>query len=200
MSHAQTDSDLDRLLVAIRNGDGDAFTEWARAATPRLAGRLRPFASRIDTDMIVQETLLRVWTHAGGFVPDGRRNALLRFAFRTARNLAIDELRRTRREPQPIEDVERLTHVVDESASGQPDPALRRILAAGMAKLPPRPRAALGARLGRRGALPDSVLAAQSGMRLNTFVQNVVRARRLLAAHLAACGADPAALLGTAHP
>jgi DNA-directed RNA polymerase specialized sigma24 family protein len=198
MSHDEIRADLDRYLQPIREGDCDAFAAWAGTASPRLVRRLQPLASVIDTETIVQETFLRVWQKAAGFTPDGQRNALLRFAFRTARNLAIDELRRMRREPRPlpIDDVVRLAGVTQPEAA---DPALRRIIAAGIEKLPPRPKAALGARLGRYAASHDSILAARSGMRANTFVQNVVRARRLMAKHLAACGVDSAMLLGTAR-
>jgi DNA-directed RNA polymerase specialized sigma24 family protein len=48
-------------------------------------------------------------------------------------------------------------------------------------RLPPQPRRALDARLLGAGGVPDRTLAERLGVRLNTFLQNVTRARRLLA-------------------
>lgn len=194
--------DLDRLLAPIQAGDRGAFAEWVTLATPCLVRRLYPYAPAIDPQEILQETLLRLWQQAPRFVPDGQPNAFLRFAVRCARNLACDGLRRSRRAPQPVGDLTLSPAAERQLATEplEPDPALRRLLKAGLARLPAGPRAALEARLGGRAALPDSVLAARLGMRPNTFVQNIVRARRRLASYLAAAGVDAAAALGTACP
>jgi RNA polymerase sigma-70 factor (ECF subfamily) len=61
-----------------------------------------------------------------------------------------------------------------------PDPLLRRLIAVCLSLLPTQPRRALEGRLRSGGAEPDAALAAGVGMRLNTFLQNVGRARRLL--------------------
>jgi RNA polymerase sigma-70 factor (ECF subfamily) len=65
-----------------------------------------------------------------------------------------------------------------------PDPFLRQRIEACLAELKGQPRAAVQARLTSGGAEADEQLALRLGMRLNTFLQNVTRARRLLAACL----------------
>lgn len=57
-------------------------------------------------------------------------------------------------------------------------------------ELPEKPAAALMARLHAGGCDPDEVLAERLGMRLNTFLQNFTRARKLLAECLEARGVD----------
>ena len=51
-----------------------------------------------------------------------------------------------------------------------------------------RPLAALRARLANGHRLPDHEVASQIGMKVNTLLQNVVRARRQLAACLESKG------------
>lgn len=171
-------SNLDVHLDAIRAGDASAFGHWAAGAEARLRLSLTSFASVVDTEAVVQETLLRIWQCAPRFEPDGRDNALLRFAIRCARNVAVSEVRREgRRAPEPPE-LEEEVHPLE------PDPALRRVIAKCREALPARPGQVLQLRLERGGLAPDRELAASLGMRLNTFLQNVGRARKLLASCL----------------
>jgi RNA polymerase sigma-70 factor (ECF subfamily) len=142
---------------------------------------LRRFAAHVDTECVMQETLLRVWQVAPRHAPDGRPNSLLRLAARIARNLAIDQARRW----YPDADV---SHGDDpDGIAGIPDPApppdpiLRERLLDCLRRLPRRPSAALHARLDSAGGASDHHLAASLHMTLNTFLQNVTRARRLLA-------------------
>lgn len=65
-------SDLDSFLPAILAGDVDAFGYWVAGAEARLRNSLRHFAAVVDTEAVVQETLLRVWQVAPRFVSDGR--------------------------------------------------------------------------------------------------------------------------------
>jgi len=168
--------DLDEHLPAIAGGDADAFARWLAAAEAPLRRSLRTFAANVDTEAVLQESLLRVWQVAPRCEPDGRPNGLLRLAQRVARNLAIDALRRQRAahvellegdlptiEPQPVDE-----HVRD---------TLRRC----RNKLPERPAQALDARLHDRELRNDRELASALDMQLNTFLQNITRARRLLA-------------------
>jgi DNA-directed RNA polymerase specialized sigma24 family protein len=179
--------DLDEHLAAIQAGDADAFERWVAAAEATVRLALRSFAARVDTEAVLQETLLRVWQVAPRFVPDGRPNALVRLAVRTARNLAISDVRRAsgpvRRDGDPA--VETVTVTV-----AAPDPLLRRAIEECRAELPARPAQALAARLGSGGVEADEVLAGRLAMRLNTFLQNVTRARRLLADCLRRRGID----------
>jgi DNA-directed RNA polymerase specialized sigma24 family protein len=62
-----------------------------------------------------------------------------------------------------------------------PDPLLRRLIRDCLASLAGPPRRALMLRIANAGGAPDRALAEQARMRLNTFLQNVSRARRQIA-------------------
>jgi DNA-directed RNA polymerase specialized sigma24 family protein len=175
--------DLDVHLPAILTGDTRAFGRWMAGAEGTIRDTLRSFATVIDVEAILQEALLRVWQVATRFVPDGKPNGLLRLGIRIARNLAISEVRRTKSRPVPEADLERAL-MMEEQADATPDPLLRDVLERCRDKLPEKPRLALDVRLSfesREGGRDDISLAAQVGMRVNTFLQNFTRARRLLA-------------------
>jgi RNA polymerase sigma-70 factor (ECF subfamily) len=176
-------TDLDLHLPAIAAGEKRAFGRWLAAAEPGLRAGLRPFAAKVDVESILQEALLRTWQVAPRVEPDGKPNALLRLAHRIARNLAISHLRGTRLEgldggeaEQPVEPRE-------------PDPLLAKLVRRCLEALPPRPRAAFQARLEARGGAEDGTLAERLRMTLNTFLQNVTRARKLMEECLHAKGA-----------
>jgi RNA polymerase sigma-70 factor (ECF subfamily) len=174
-------SDLDQHLSDISAGDPDAFASWVAAAEPRLRASLASFATRVDTEAVLQECLLRVWQTAPRFEHDGRPDGLLRLGIRIARNLAVSEMRRRR---------VRLAHIeqlAQAAATAQNPPTessrgLAEIVEKCRERLPPKPRAALDMRL-EGEARPDADLAAALGMKLNTFLQNIRRARL----HLAEC-------------
>jgi len=188
--------DLDRHLPAIAAGDPDAFERWVAGAEPRIRGSLSSFAAAVDAEAVVQETLLRAWQVAPRFRPDGRPNGFLRVAVRIARNLAVSDLRARGRDVP--EDDAGLARLLDALAAAElpewPDPHLRRLIEACREKLADRPRAALEARLQAGGTEPDAALAARLRMRLNTFLQNVTRARKALAECLKRGGVDVEAL------
>jgi RNA polymerase sigma-70 factor (ECF subfamily) len=168
--------DLDAFLPGIVARDTSAFGRWMSGAEAPIRDSLRSFAARVDVEAIVQETLLRVWRVAPRFVPDGRPNGLLRLGVRVARNLAVSELRRTRATPAADDELERAAEIAEPDA---PDPMLRKIIEGCRERLPDKPREALEARL--TALASDAELAAQANMRLNTFLQNFGRARRMLA-------------------
>jgi RNA polymerase sigma-70 factor (ECF subfamily) len=185
--------DLDEHLPRIVAGEVGAFGFWMAGAEARLRDSLRSFAVRVDVEAVVQETLLRVWQTAPRFVADGRENGLLRLAVRVARNLAVSELRRYRAEPMEIDALEREAEAFDPIGSEAPrarDPLLARRIDDCLKRLPRQPGRALGARLEGLGVEPDETLAAGLGMRTNTFLQNVTRARKLIAECLARHGVD----------
>jgi DNA-directed RNA polymerase specialized sigma24 family protein len=186
--------DLDIHLAAIIGGDTRAFAAWLAGAEPPVRDSLRSFARAIDVEAVLQETLLRVWQVAPRFVLDGRANGLLRLAIRIGRNLAVSEVRRTRATPTDGDDLEAALAAAEVPAP--PDPMLRRAIGECRDKLPPRPRQALDARLTGAGGHDDDHLAASLGMRLNTFLQNVTRARQLLADCLARRGVTVALEIG----
>ena len=184
----------DELLGAIAAGDTVAFAGWLGAAEGRLRESLRSFAARVDVEAVLQETLLRVWQVAPRVVSDGRPDALLRLGIRIARNLAISELRRMRLEPLEMEALERLAETDDGLSAATrelfSDPMLRLAIEECRGRLPRKPAEALQARLDSAGAEPDDRLAERLRMRRNTFLQNITRARRLLAECLRRRGID----------
>jgi RNA polymerase sigma-70 factor (ECF subfamily) len=169
--------DLDVHLSAIVAGDADAFARWLAGAEMPVRLSLASFAAVVDVEAVVQESLLRVWQVAPRFEPDGNPNGLLRFGVRIARNLAVSELRRTKTRPVEPADLEDHREV----RASEPDPMLRRAILECRDKLPAKPREVLDARLHSAGSDDDLTLAEALGMRLNTFLQNFSRARKLLA-------------------
>lgn len=171
--------DLDEQLPMIVLGDAAAFGRWLAGAEAPLRESLRPFAARIDTEAVLQESLLRVWQVAPRHAPDGRPNSLFRLAIRITRNLAVDEVRRARKAPVPEEDIDAAAEAA--AVSSGPDPFLRRAILDCKESLPAKPAEVLDARLQSGGTEPDQTIAERLGMRLNTFLQNFTRARKMLA-------------------
>ena len=171
----------EQLLASIIAGDPEAFGHWVAGVEPSLRKSLRPFAAMVDTEAALQEGLLRVWQVAPRFVPDGRPNALLRFAVTTTRNAAVSELRRSAPSKDQLEALEHELAALEAGQPSAPDPFLRAAIAECRQKLPRQPAAALEQRLASGGGDDDAVLAARLGMKPNTFLQNFTRARKLLA-------------------
>jgi DNA-directed RNA polymerase specialized sigma24 family protein len=127
---------------------------------------------------------------AGGPALRAGRQAdgLLRLASRIVRNLAISEARRFRTVPTGFDDGGPLEPTI--GPANLPDTAVRAAFSLCRDKLPARPRAAIDARLQADGAQDDHQLAEALRMRTNTFLQNITRARRLLADCLRRAGID----------
>jgi len=170
---------LDAAFRLARSGDRAAFAEWMGMLEIPLRRSLRRWARAVDVEVVVQETFLRMWLIAcdSDRVLEGD-SASLKFAFRVSRNVALEEMRRCRNDR--FVDLETLDNLPEGRVEiDPPDPALARALRTCLAKLPAKPLAAISARL-REGCLPDRRLAEGLRMKLNTFLQNIVRARRLL--------------------
>lgn len=184
-------ADLDRYLSAIVAGDAAAFGQWVAGVEPQVRESLRPFATSVDAEAVLQEALLRIWQTAPRFAADGRPNGLLRLAVRIARNLAVSELRKIKTDPTEDQELERaLARLEAYEVREGPDPLLRRLVEDCRQRLPGKPALALAQRLQSAGGEPDATLAERVGMRLNTFLQNVTRARRLMAQCLKRRGVD----------
>ncbi len=179
--------DLDIHVPGIVSGDADAFGAWMSHAEPVLRDNLRSFAAKVDTEAVLQETLLRLWQVAPRFRADGRPNGLLRLGFRISKNLAISENRRIH--TSPVEPAQ-IAETLEAPPSGTPDPILRRVIELCRSKLPKKPALALAARLGSGGGEPDETLAERLGMTKNTFLQNFGRARKFLMQCLKREGVD----------
>ncbi len=168
---------LDRLFTAARSGDTDAFARWMSLVEIPLRRALSRFSRHVDVEVVVQETLLRMWILAND--PDRQlegENAPIRFANVVARNVAEEELRRSR--PTLAVEVDHLD-VLPEGRIDPilPDPALKKRIRESIERLPGKLRSAILARI-REIHLPDKHLAEALRIKLNTFLQSVVRARR----------------------
>lgn len=88
----------EELMVLIGTGDPEAYallyTRYHQPLHRHLLGMLRDTEAAAD---VLQETLLRAWTHADQWDGRGTPRAWL---FRTATNLALNHIRAARRRPQ----------------------------------------------------------------------------------------------------
>jgi RNA polymerase sigma-70 factor (ECF subfamily) len=85
-------------MHGVRERDAGAFEELcARYREPLRRHLLRMLRDADTAEDLLQETLLRVWTHAGQW--DGR-GAPRGWLFRVATNLALNHVRAQRRRPQ----------------------------------------------------------------------------------------------------
>lgn len=186
-------NNLDIYHSAIAQREKWAFAQWMAGTEHRLRQSLARFARDVDTEAVMQETLLRVWQVAPKFEPDGRPDGLLRLAIRIARNLAISELRRQRPHAALPADLEG-------EAEAPPDhdaaDALREAIEQCFELLPRAPREAMQARLRGAGSR-DEALAESIGMKPNTFFQNIRRARLALLRCLSGRGIRLGPGLGT---
>jgi RNA polymerase sigma factor (sigma-70 family) len=168
---------LEAVFIAARSGDREAFARWAGMMELPLRRALGRFARHVDVEVVVQETFLRMWILANDLsrVLEGE-NASARFAFTVARNVAFEQLRKSRTgQFVNIDDID----PPDLGLEPLSDPALDKKIRACIEELPKQPRDALNARA-EEGHIPDKQLAEKLRMKLNTFLQNVVRARKLV--------------------
>jgi DNA-directed RNA polymerase specialized sigma24 family protein len=178
---------IDDLFARVCRGEHAAFGDWLAEVEIPLRRSLAPWARAVDVESVIQETLLRMWLYAqdrGGELEG--ENASLRWAVGMARNVARNEARRFGRETYlPPEDLP----PVEVHPEPPSDPGLGRIIRACLDALTGRPRQALLARLAQGHDTPDRTLAASLRMKVNTFRQNIARARRQVAACLRERGA-----------
>ena len=89
-------NDDDQRMIRLQEGDADAFDEIVVAWQGPLYGFfLKNTRDAQQAEDLVQDTLLRLYRKAWDYLPTGRFKAWL---FRIARNLLIDNVRRTRRD------------------------------------------------------------------------------------------------------
>jgi len=178
-------TEIDTEFVSARlpaPGGVEGFARWASLVERPLRASLRRFARAVDVEVVMQETLLRMWLVA----QDASRsfhgeNASLRFALRVGRNVALEEVRRTR--------AERWVAIEDLQASEEPslppapvrDDGYLHAIRECIERLAGPAKTALLARLHGAHRFSDRYLASMIGMQPNTFLQNIVRARRSIA-------------------
>jgi RNA polymerase sigma factor (sigma-70 family) len=178
MTDRSAEASIDDLFSRVREGDVEAFSAWYARVGLRVRESLRSFAREVDVEAVMQEAMLTLWKIAPRLDLKGE-NASLRYAIRVARTGALMEIRKRRGVTrEEIEAVESYEEGRREPALPN-DPGLRRAIEECLGRLPSKPRAALGARLRSMGG-PDAGLAASLKMSTNTYLQNIVRARRAL--------------------
>ena len=132
------DSD-EALMARVARGDERAFRELASRHLPPMLGLARRIlGNAADAEDVVQEAMLRVWTYA----PRWRPLALFRtWLTRVVVNLCIDRKRRA-----PWVELEAAGEIIDPAphAGAKAERDERdRMVAAGIAQLPARQRAAI---------------------------------------------------------
>ena len=191
MPEIKTGTDPDAAFLRACAGDRDSFADWMGAVEAPIRRSLSRFARAVDVESVMQETFLRMWVYAQDRGTELRGpNAAMRFAIGMARNVARSEARRTGRvtflPPEELPEVE-----------VQPDPlpdlGLRQAIVDCLGRLKGKPLEALRVRISM-SAVGDRELARAVGMTLNTFLQNVVRARRAVAECLKRRGIEVEAL------
>ncbi len=178
--------DIDLLWAEACLGDREAFVDWMGRVERPIHRSLARYARAVDTESVVQEALLRMWhlsKQDGGSLSG--ENASLRWCIGITRNLARNLARRHRREHLlPEED---MPEGDDGAAPPLPDPFLRELIQRCIEALPAALKRAILVRieLGHRLAAEQ---AQRARMTVNTFHQNVTRARRGLDACLETSG------------
>ena len=185
----QDESD-DALMRRAGAGDKAAFAVLVRRHLARAtAVAQRIVANRSDAEEIVQETFLRCWQKAPEWLPandraaeDGSGRAQIgTWLYRVLVNLCLDR----RRRPRPVE-LEAAAEVADERADGFDARAASetsRRVAAAMAALPDRQRAALA--LCYFEGLGNIEAAAALAVSVGALESLLVRGRRALKESLA---------------
>jgi RNA polymerase sigma-70 factor, ECF subfamily len=140
----RTQSDL---LAAAQAGDEGAFRLLVEPYRHALGVHCyRMLGSALDTEDLVQETLVRAWRALGGFEP---RAQIQTWLYRIATNACLDELKRRPRRPEPLDPFPDVP--VDEASAPTYDPEARYAIREGMElallraiqELPGRQRAVL---------------------------------------------------------
>jgi DNA-directed RNA polymerase specialized sigma24 family protein len=184
-------SEIDELYEQARSGDAMAFGMWAGRVERPVRASLWRFAAVADLEVVMQETLLRMWLIATRTdkVLEGE-NASLRMAIAVARNVAREEMRGAKLgRLVPIDDIDHTPELTVEPAP-DPDPGLARAIRECIQKLPMGLQSTLVARIDEGHARPDRDIAAGLKLTLNTFLQRIVRARRRLADCLSGKGVE----------
>lgn len=172
-------TDDEVLMRAIQAGDSHAYNSAVRQHIKPLSHyAFRMLGNSKDTEDIVQETLLRLWTHAQSWKPD--KAGISTWLHRIAHNLCIDYLRKDKSSvnSQLSEDLES-----SDSPSQAPEreerlEALREALRA----LPERQRSAII--LSHYQGFSNREIAEVMGITVDALESILARARRGLRTQL----------------
>lgn len=169
----------DELVERARLGDSAALDDLLRRHHPRLhAVCFRVLGRRSDADDAAQNALVSIVRNLDSF--DGR-SSFSTWVYRIATNAALDELRRRRRRPQPLRDVERLHEVVADPRAEQAGELLenRELVVRALEALPEEYRVALVLR--DVADLEYEQIAAVLDIPIGTVRSRIARGRARLA-------------------
>jgi RNA polymerase sigma-70 factor (ECF subfamily) len=168
-----------QLIEQVASGDVRAYRQLVdrylrgiHAFTQRMLG------SRAEAEEVCQETFLRLWEHAGRYVPHAKPSTWI---YRIAHNLAVDRLRRRRETsaavtPDELPGGERPSGIFHERQLAQ---TVQRALD----ELPERQRSAIG--LVHYQGLSNAEAAEVLGVGVRALESLLARARRQLRDSLA---------------
>lgn len=169
-----------QLIQLVASGDVRAYRQLVERHLRGIhAFAHRMLASRAEAEEVSQETFLRLWEHAGRYVPSAKPSTWI---YRIAHNLCVDRLRRRREPssgvaPDELPGSERPSGLFQER---QVADAVQRALA----ELPERQRAAIG--LVHYQGLSNAEAAEVLGVGVRALESLLARARRQLKESLAA--------------
>jgi RNA polymerase sigma-70 factor (ECF subfamily) len=172
-------SDEVGLIELVAGGDVRAYRQLVdRHLRGIHAFAYRMIGSRAEAEEVCQETFLRLWEHAGRYVPQAKPSTWI---YRIAHNLCIDRLRR-RREPSSA--------VTPDELPGSERPSglfherqLAETVQRALDALPERQRAAIG--LVHYQGLSNAEAADVLGVGVRALESLLARARRQLRDSLA---------------
>jgi RNA polymerase sigma-70 factor (ECF subfamily) len=166
------------LMARISRGDERAFRLLARRHLPRALGLARRVSgNEADAEEIVQEALLRVWLNAARWRPTA---AFRTWFYRVVLNLCLNRKRRA-----PFTALDEVEEPADPAPGAERELEYRqtdRLLAAAIARLPDRQRAAIV--LTYQEGMSNAETAAVLGTSVSGIETLLVRARRALRAAL----------------
>jgi RNA polymerase sigma-70 factor (ECF subfamily) len=178
------DESDDELMRRSGRGDRQAFTRLVGRYLDRgVALAARIVGERSEAEEIVQEALLRAWLKAPAWQPRDGAGGGAQFStwlFRVTVNLCLD--RKRRRRPEPLTAAPEIADPAPAAPELIERAELGRRVAAAVAALPERQRAALA--LCHYDGLSNSEAAEVLGLSIGAVEALLVRARRGLRASL----------------
>lgn len=178
MSDAASDEDL---MARVAEADQVALRAlMSRYARRGLALAERIVGGNVEADDVCQEAFIKVWRHAGRFDPARARFST--WFFRIVVNLAIDRTRRSARQ-RPLEATDEIPADVKDAMALMAEADQEKTLAAAMAQLSDRQRAAIA--LFHIEGMSGRDAAASMEMSEKAFESLLMRARANLKARVA---------------
>ncbi|WP_435535729.1 RNA polymerase sigma factor [Azospirillum sp. ST 5-10] len=174
------DADDEELMAAAAAGDRAAFDALSRRHLRRsIALAYRVVRNANDAEEVVQDAFLQIWTHADRWRADGTRFST--WLYRIVVNRAIDY--RRRRTFAPIETVGEMEDPDGGIEERLADREAGAVVAAAIAELPERQRAALSLCYYQEMSCSEASQVLQ--VSVSAMESLLVRARRTLRARLA---------------